>query len=497
MSRARSGRILGIMLNRGTGVPLHRQIYTDVRNSILAARLKPGAALPSTRALASDLRVSRSTIVLAYEQLRAEGYLISKIGGGTRVAQTIPDSLVTKTRAAESREPPRTVVTPPLHAAALRYALFAEPRAPRAFRSGVPALDAFPITKWTRAVNAALRRMPARQLSYGGTFGLKELREAIADYLTNARGVRCTADHIMVVNGSQQALALCAAVLIERGTPVWLEDPFYPGARGVFELAGARIVDVSVDENGLNVAEGRQKAPDAKLAFVTPSRQLPLGVTMSLERRLELLEWAREANAWIIEDDYDSEFRFTSAPLTALQGLSNGSVIYTGTFSKVMFPAMRLGYMVVPDALHDLFQIARHFNDMHTSYLEQAAMARFMAEGHFERHVRRMRILYRDRQQILIDAATQHLGDRVRILPPDAGMTLIAWLRQIDDDAAIAQAICEAGVDVTPVSTLSAQHRIPPGLLLGYSGVRPSEIREGITVLAEALQRYDARTVNR
>ncbi len=499
MTRPVAGPIFNVMLDSESPVPLHRQIYTAVRTAILDGCLQPGAPLPSTRAFAVDLSVSRSTIVLAYDQLRAEGYLTSRLGGRTRVADVVPETLsrVALVTDVPPPRPRRPTAVQPTHAEALRHALFVEPRVPRAFRSGVPALDAFPMDAWTRAIDATLRTTPPRHLSYGNTFGLPALREEIARYLAGARGVRCSADQIMIVNGSQQALSLCSMALIAPGDRVWLEDPFYSGARGAFTLARAEIVAVGVDEQGLIVEEGRRKAPDARAVFVTPSRQLPLGVTMSIARRLELLGWARDANAWIIEDDYDSEFRYASRPLTALQGLDRfGCVVYTGTFSKVMFPSMRLGYVVVPDELHDVFQAVRHFADTHSSYLEQAAMARFMADGEFERHIRRMRALYLERRQILTHAARELLGGRVRVPAPDAGMTSIAWLRDGDDDIAIAGAIARAGVAVTPVSNMGVEHRVPPGLLLGYSGVRPNEIRDGMRVLAGAIEAYDLLTAS-
>ena len=499
MTRVAAGRTLTIMLTPSSAVPLHRQIYALIRDGVLGERLKAGQPLPSTRALAGDLGVSRSTIVLAYDQLRAEGYLTSRRGGVTRVADAIPERLL------RSADPPARAAPPklprPLSMSALemrdgfglRHALLAQSRPPRAFRSGVPALDAFPIDAWTRSVSAALRRMPPRAMSYGDTFGVRALREAVADYLAAARDVRCTAEQVMITGGSQQALSLCATVLLDRGDAVWLEDPFYPGARGVFELKRAKIVAVGVDAEGLVVDEGRRLAPDARAAFVTPSRQQPLGVTMSLARRLALLAWAREARSWIIEDDYDSEFRFTSRPLTALQGLDRDeSVIYTGTFSKVMFPSLRLAYAVIPDALHDAFQTARYLADIHPAYLEQAALAEFMRSGAFERHVRRMRTMYGERMHALVRAADKYLGGRVRVPAADAGMTLVAWLRDDDDDVRVADAIRRAGVDVGALSAQAAAHRVSPGLLLGYSGARPAEIDDGVRAIARALERYDA-----
>jgi GntR family transcriptional regulator/MocR family aminotransferase len=270
-----------------------------------------------------------------------------------------------------------------------------------------------------------------------------------------------------------------------------VEDPGYFGARGAFIAAGAEVVNVPVDTEGMNVAEARRRAPDARLAYVTPSRQLPLGVTMSLARRLELLEWA-SGGSWIIEDDYDSEFRYASRPLAAMQGLDpHGSVLYTGTFSKVMFPSLRLGYLVVPEALVDAFAATRHFTDYHSPYLEQAVMADFMVDGHFERHIRRMRSVYQERQIVLVDAVRNELGEHVVVEPADAGMTLIAWLRS-GDDVMIAEAAERAGIDVLPISRFAVEHRVPPGLLLGYSGVREADIREGVTRLAQVFESLTA-----
>ncbi|HUQ84190.1 MAG TPA: PLP-dependent aminotransferase family protein [Gemmatimonadaceae bacterium] len=492
--RARRGRILAVAIDQKSGQPLYRQIYSHVRQCILDGRLAPGARLPSTRQLAADLRVSRSTAVQAYEQLRAEGYIEGLGGAETRVSGALPDSFVrTGPRDADPQTMPlRSSLVPSTRAratlAAMRRATTPFGLGPRAFRAGVPAVDVFPVDTWGRIMARRWSRTPARDLAYGEPFGYRPLREAIADYLRAARGVRCTADQVMVVAGSQQGLDLAARVLLDPADKVWLEDPGYHGARGAFTAAGATIIPVPVDQDGLDVMAGRTLAPDARLAFVTPSRQLPLGSTMSLPRRLALLEWAAASRAAIFEDDYDSEFRYASRPLPALQGLDRaGCVLYAGTFSKVTFPSMRLGYLVVPPSLIDVFGAARHFMDFHSPFLEQAVMTDFIVEGHFERHIRRMRAIYHERQVLLVNMARERLGGLLDVRPADAGMTVVGWLGGGLDDVATARAAERAGLHVLPLSPLSVRP-IPPALLLGYAGVRDDEIRDGVNRLAIVLE---------
>jgi len=491
--RARRGRILAVAIDQKSGQPLYRQIYGHVRQCILDGRLASGARLPSTRQLAADLRVSRSTAVQAYEQLRAEGYIEGLGGAETRVSGALPDSFVRASpRDVDQKIPLRSSLVPSVRARATAAAMRRSPPTfglgPRAFRAGVPAVDVFPIDTWGRIMARRWSRTPARDLAYADPFGYRPLREAIADYLRAARGVRCTADQVMVVAGSQQGLDLAARVLLDPGDKVWLEDPGYHGARGAFTAAGANIVAVPVDQDGLDVMAGRTLAPDARLAFVTPSRQLPLGSTMSLPRRLALLEWAAASRAAFFEDDYDSEFRYASRPLPALQGLDRaGCVLYAGTFSKVTFPSMRLGYLVVPPALVDVFAAARHFMDFHSPFLEQAVMTDFIVEGHFERHIRRMRAIYHERQVLLVNLARERLGGLLDVRPADAGMTVVGWLGGGLDDVATAKAAERAGLHVLPLSPLAVRP-MPPALLLGYAGVRDDEIRDGVNRLAIVLE---------
>ncbi|MBC7897646.1 MAG: PLP-dependent aminotransferase family protein [Cytophagaceae bacterium] len=496
----RRGRILRVALDRASANPLYRQIYSSIRSDILTRQLPRGSRLPSTRDLAEDLEVARSTVVLAFEQLRAEGYLTGVPGAATCVSLSVPDEHLhpatvdgpngmARRRSAPSRRGSAIIE-------AAQRSAWAIGRTPRAFRVGVPAVDIFPVGQWGRLMARRWAKTNSRQLAYSAPFGYMPLRTAVAEYLRGARGVRCTPEQVLIVAGSQQAIDLCARVLLDPGDRVWMEDPGYHGARGAFIGAGAEVVPVPVDAEGLAVREGIARAPDARLAFVTPSRQQPLGMTMSLARRFELLAWAGEAG-WILEDDYDSEFRYASRPLAALQGLDQaGCVLYSGTFSKVMFPSLRLGYLVVPDALVDNFAAARHLTDYHSPYLEQAVMADFMHEGHFERHIRRMRSTYRARQHVLVESARRELNDFLRLDAADAGMSLIGWLHHHDDEALAVMAE-RAGVDVMPLSRLATGRPVDPGILLGYAGVDESQIRAGIHTLRDVLHRCPPRSNRR
>jgi GntR family transcriptional regulator/MocR family aminotransferase len=293
----------------------------------------------------------------------------------------------------------------------------------------LPAVDAFPFKLWKKLWLESWRELTAEQLGYGAALGYWPLREAIATYLQAARGLRCTAEQVIITNGAQQALSLSALLLLNKGDQAWVENPSFNGIKAVLRSASARIVPISVDEDGLVVGEALARAPRARLVFISPSHQFPLGVTMSLTRRLKLLQWAQESDAWILEDDYDSEFRYAAYPLTALQGLdTRGRVIYIGTFSKVLFPALRIGYMVVPSGLIEAFRAARAHADRGSTLLEQLVLARFVAEGHLARHIRRMRSLYAKRQAVFVEAVQTHLQGWLDVQPNDTGLHLVAWL---------------------------------------------------------------------
>ena len=493
--RATGTLLTGIGLDRARPIPLHRQLYEALREAILTRRLLPGARLPSTRTLASELGISRYTVVDAFQQLLAEGYLKGKVGAGTHVTHSRPEDVLRPSLPATAVPSyPRERRQPSQRSAAQMAldwpALLPRRDAPyhsRAFQVGVPALDAFPGDLWGQLVARHGRQLAAARRGYLHPAGYLPLRQAIAAYLATARGVHCTVEQVIVVNGAQQGIALTAQVLLNPGEAVWMEDPGYVGAKGALLGAGMRLVPIPINAEGLDVEAGKARCPEARLAFVTPSHQCPLGITMSLPRRLALLEWAQEAGAWIIEDDYDSEYRYVGRPLAALQGLDTaGRVIYAGTFSKVLFPALRLGYLVVPHDVIDAFITARLFADMHDALLEQAVVTEFITAGHFARHIRRMRLLYAERQGALIEAA-QQLPDWLDVRPAQAGMHVLGWLPAGSDDQAIAQLAAQHGVTVSPLSRHCMEPSAQRAVLLGYAAVPIPAIQAGVDRLVTAL----------
>jgi GntR family transcriptional regulator/MocR family aminotransferase len=479
-------------LDREAPTPLHRQLYDGLRSAILTGRLKPGARLPSTRQLATDLAVSRNTVLEAFTQLVAEGYLASAMGSGTRVSTTLPDHLLTArsqaVRKAGRPTEPRLSQRGQLIAGVPPVPVTSW-RRPVAFYPGIPAYELFPTSLWRRLLVRHWADGHDRTLlDYGDPGGYAPLREAIADYLRTSRRVACEADQVIVVGGSQQGLDLAARVLLDPGAPVWAEDPGYPGARSVLTVAGARIVPVPVDVDGIDVDEGLRRCPDPRLIYVTPSHQYPLGYTMSLPRRLRLVDLAAKAEAWIIEDDYDAEFRYKDRPLPALQGLDDlGRVIYTGTFSKSLFPSLRLGYLVVPRALVDVFLTARALTDRHRPTLDQAVLADFLAEGHFLRHLRHLRATYAERQEVLLDALDRHLRGVMHVSPHPAGTHLIAWLPDGVSDSAIADLAAEEGMSAPPLSHWAIERDDTNALVLGYTGFSVPTIRYRAKRLAELI----------
>ncbi|MBB6097201.1 GntR family transcriptional regulator/MocR family aminotransferase [Deinobacterium chartae] len=464
--------------------PLGRQIYRALCDMILSGHLSPGTRLPSTRQLAREWGVSRNTVVNAFEQLTAEGYLEGRVGDGSYVSRELPEGLMGAELRVRQDQGERRLSRRGAALAATPVSLPKPVGSLFSFRPGLPALDAFPFDVWARLEARRWRRPPRELLGYGDPLGWRPLREALRTYLHAARGVRCEPEQIVITAGSQQGLDLVARVLLDPGDPVWVEDPGYLGARAALLAAGARPVPVPVDAQGLRVSDGAARCPDARLAMVTPSHQFPLGATLSVARRLELLEWARHAGAWILEDDYDSEYRYRGRAVAALQGLdSGGRVLYLGTFSKVLLPGLRLGYLVVPPDLVEAFERARALQDRHPPGVVQAVTADFLNEGHFERHLRRTRELYAERQAALLAACQRHLPDRLRISATDAGMHLVGYL---EDDLAATERAARAGVAVTPLSAYSLE-TAGSGLLLGYTALTPEQIEAGVRRLAAAL----------
>jgi len=481
-----SSAFLGrLELRRGDSLPLHAQLARGLRAAILGGRLRPGTRLPATRVLAAELGVARSTVTGAYEQLLAEGYLEARAGAGTRVASGIGGVAALAPRGVR---PPGSV--PALSA---RGRLLASvPRSPAlvavgAFQTGLPALDAFPRALWSRVAARAVRRLRPALLGYAAAGGYGPLREAIARYLQGARGVVCEADQVIVVSGAQAALDLTARMLLDEGDPVWLEDPGYLGARGALTAAGARLAPVPVDAEGLDVERGRRLCPRPRLIYVTPSCQFPLGITTSLARRLALLERAAASGAFVVEDDYDSEYRYRGQPLPALQGLDAGSrVLYMGTFSKTLFPALRIAYLVVPRAHVTAFRAALRQTGQEASVMVQAALAEFIERGHYAAHVRRMRRLYAARQRRFIELARAHLGRRLELAPRDTGMQLVGFFHEGDDPGAVARAAAR-GVVVARLANYYLGRCPCPGLFLGYAAVPEEAMAAPMQALAAAL----------
>lgn len=481
--------------NLSPDIPLYQQIYAHLRSSILSGGLKGGVKLPSTRALAEELSVSRNTVLNAYRQLAAEGYIESTQGSGTYVARILPDHLL----AIAEWEGSTDTVTPeqlkPRFSDHARLQL-AAPRmsrlaplptevSPRPFRFGIPALKTFPYKLWTRLVIRQARNLPLSAFTYQDPAGYMPLREAIAAHVTVSRGVHCTPEQIIIVSGAQGGLDLAARLLINAGDPVWMEDPGYIKARSAFLGSGAEIIPVPVDHEGLVVEAGIARAPQARLAYLTPSHQFPLGVTLSLKRRIALLDWARRANAFLVEDDYDSEYHYTKRPLPALQGLDDhGRVIYIGTFSKVLFPALRLGYLILPSQLVYAFRTVRNLIDTHPPILEQAVLNDFIVDGHFARHLRRMRSLYAERRKALLEA-TRELP--LEIISPEAGLHCVGWLPAGMSDLVLIQEAASHGVDLVPVANFSTEPLERKGILLGYSEYTIEQIHDGVRRLAAVM----------
>ena len=470
--------------------PLYRWFYDELRSAILEGRIVPGARLPATRDLAREYKLSRATVVTAFEQLKSEGYVEGRVGAGTYVSEVLPDDFlqVGRTSVAKTAGPRRVGWS----SYARRLQLFhggGEPRVTRAFRANQAALDVFPTTLWAQVVARRLRRASAQLLSGGEALGYRPLRQAVAAYLNASRGVKCSADQVLIISGVQEALERAAHLLIDPGDPVWVEDPGYPGADIVFRAVGAKVCHVPVNAEGLDLEWGHRRGVRAKLVYVTPAHQFPLGVTMTLRRRLALLEWARRSRTLIFEDDYDSEYRYQGRPIPALQGLDRaGAVIYAGTFNEVLFPALRLAYLVVPPGMVDRFAAAQSVSMRHAPLLDQAALCDFITEGHFARHIRRMRELYSERLAVFLEASRARLGGLMEIPDVEAGLQTVGWLSRGIPAERAAEEAARHEVEVVPLSRYSSRRFGRQGLLLGFAEVDTRELRRGVEQLAQALE---------
>lgn len=484
-----------IAIDRRLAQPLHRQIYDSFRAAIVGRNLSPSQQIPSTRLLASELGISRIPVLNAYSQLLAEGYFESRIGAGTFVSSSLPDQVAVPEKRPTSPSGIGSHRRRIARTAALLPSYERSPwiRGQGAFSVSQPALDAFPLKTWANLVARRCRNPITSSLQYGDPMGLRELREAIAVYLRTSRAVRCEAQQIMITSGSQQALDLSARVLLEPHSPVWMEEPGYWLARHVLTNSDACIFPVPVDDEGLDVSAGVKRCAKARAAFVAPSHQYPLGVTMSASRRLQLLHWARRAGAWIVEDDYDSEYRYDSKPIASLQGLDNTSrVIYIGTFSKVLFPSLRVGYLVIPPDLVDRFVAMRHAMDVSPAQHYQAALADFIVEGHFSRHIRRMRTLYGERRHKLVESIHRELGSSVQVVGADGGMYLSVLLAKGFDDREISVRAARENLWLWPLSPAYVTKLGPQGFILGFGSITAAEIPAAVRHLKDILDKRSA-----
>lgn len=489
-----------IAVDRKAPVPLYAQIYSAYRARILAGELRAGQQIPSTRELAAELGISRIPVLDAYGQLLAEGYFESRVGSGTFVSSSLPDRLDTRDNDKRKGDAaPPLAQSGPRKVAARARAIPRYERPPwivhrSAFNLSQPALDAFPFRVWSNLVARYARALQVGGLYYGHPMGLDELREAIAGYLRTARGVHCDAEQIMIVSGSQQAIDLSARVLLDPGDAVWLEEPGYWLIHNTLKAAQCRLVPVPVDDEGLDVAAGIRLCRKARAVYVAPSHEYPLGVTMSASRRLQLLAWAQSRGAWIIEDDYDSEYRYESMPVSSLQGLDRASrVIYIGTFSKVLFPSLRLGYIVIPPDLVNRFTTVRNATDICPSHLHQAVLADFIQEGHFARHLRRMRRLYGERRRALVQSIRAEIGDALEIVGAEAGMHLCAIMRKDRNrsgwrDVGLAVKAAREKLSLWPLSPCYLGRRKRQGFILGFGNTPAKEIPAAVRRLAALLR---------
>ena len=483
-----------IRLNRKSVEPLHQQLYRQIRDELTSGSFNANSSrLPSTRTLSADLGIARLTVKAAFEKLHAEGYLQARTGSGTFVADSLPETFLSplKPKAEPRMERParlsKRVRNIPDKRAGKQFDLGIAGPPGVSFVPALAAIDEFPIEVWERLRAQVLARKGAHLLQYASSHGDADLRKAIAAYLCDFRGARCHPDQIVITAGTQQALMISAMALVNRGEVAWIEDPGFHQARRVFGFAGATVVPRPLDHEGIVIAHPtKQRSP--KIIFVTPSHQFPLGMTMSLARRTALIDFARTRDAFIFEDDHSSEFRFTGPPLPCLQGLDNsGRVIYAGTLSKILYPSLRLGYLLAPEQLVDSMIKIRAVVDQHSSAIDQATLARFLSEGFFLSHVKRMRKLYADRREFFIEQFNHWLGDRFNLQVPEAGLHFVAWLRPKQDLTSIIRVAAEIKIRPTPLSFFCMKAELAPALTFGFAAWSKAQIREGLVKLASAL----------
>ena len=499
LKKRRRRSIIGfemIRLNRSAAEPLHDQLYRQIQDELRSGGFNGDAGrIPSSRILAAELGISRLTVNLAFSKLHAEGYLRSKPRSGTFVAHPLPETFL---RADKPKALPQIEERPRISS---RVRAIPDGRVGKQFDlgaldagagmsliPGLPAVDEFPIDIWERLRAKVLARKGAHLLRHASSRGDADLRKAVATYLCDFRGARCHPNQILIVGGMQQAMLIAAMALVDTGEPVWIEDPGFHQARRVFLLAGASVVPKPLDEEGIVIARSpKEKRP--KIIHVTPSHQYPLGMTMSLDRRRALLDFARAQNAFVFEDDFYAEFRFAGPPLPCLQGMDNfNRVIYAGTMSKVLYPSLRLGYVVAPEQLIDSLVKIRSTMDQHSSPIDQATLARFINEGFFLSHIRRMRKLYGERREFFIKEFNALLGDRFILQIQEAGLNFVAWLRFEKDFEKVARVCARIGIKPSPLSFYCIEAKLKPAFVFGFAAWTRAQIRESLLRLACALK---------
>ena len=467
---------------------LHARIQRAIRQLILDGALDVGRPLPASRALAQSLGVSRDTVEAAYGQLHAEGFIDRRVGSGSFVSERAQVTARRRTRQ-RATQPPESARLSQRGAAIFQSGGVREALTPRPFAPGVPETRSFPLATWERLQRQVLKEHGTLALTHSHPQGVEALRRAIADYVNLERGARATPERILVLTSSQQALSLCATVLLDAGERIFIEDPAYYGARRAFDAAGLETVPVALDAQGIQIEPIQNAAQAAKAIFLTPSHQFPTGRTLALDRRLAIIEWAHKNQAWIIEDDYDSEFHYAGKPTACVQGLdAHERTIYIGTFSKSMFPGLRIGYMVLPPQLVAPMTVARTLQDGHSASIPQLTLARFMEGGHFGAHVRTMRGVYAERRDALASLVRKHLADFVEPLVPNGGMQMpCVFTRNIPEQRTI-EAARHAGIELLGLTPLHASSQHRAGFLMGFAAYAPKELEVAVKKLAQVLR---------
>jgi GntR family transcriptional regulator/MocR family aminotransferase len=489
MKKANAPLFQELFLEKGV---IKDQVYSALRKAIVEGRLALGAKIPSTRALAEMMAISRNSVIAGYDRLYDEGYIVTLKGAGTFVAQNIPDRSISNPNALQPQSDDISL-DGALNIDITRVRnqwseqLTADERNPL-FRIGVGCIDLFPHGLWGRLLGQVWKASRYELGLHTSPNGFQPLRKAISHYIQSTRGVNCHEDNIIIVNGIQQAMSITARALLSKGDEVWLDDPGYKGARGVFMSAGALVRPVQVDDEGMDVSDGIRRFPGAKLAYVVPSDQYPLGGTLSLSRRRELLAWAESNRAWIFEDDYNSEFRYVDRAVQALQGLDTQQrVIYAGTFSKMMYPEFRIGFLVVPPGLKEQFVVTKYLADLSTGYLEQAVLARFIEDGHYARHVRRVRKTCYERKTALVKAIQHYLDGKMTVQPSDSGVHIVCWLHDGLTGRDVEEKARQLGMGIQALDHYYHGGRSREGILIGFANHSPQSMIEGIRRLAEVI----------